>query len=246
MKKLGQHFLVDRRVLARIGDYASLAEEDRVLEIGPGTGNLTEVLSARAGTVFAIEVDPALASSLEGRFPNVVVIRGDALKVPLSDYDYNKIVSNLPYQISSKITFKLLERPFDLAVLMYQKEFAERMVASLGTKNYGRLTLNVSLRAEVEIVERVPRGAFRPMPQVESAIVRLRPRKKRIPVDEKVFDDLTRGLFSMRRKKVKRSLASMKVSSDVLSRIDPGLLERRPQELSLEEVVDLAKAISGN
>lgn len=246
MKKLGQHFLVDRRVLARIGDYASLAEEDRVLEIGPGTGNLTEVLSARAGTVFAIEVDPALASSLEGRFPNVVVIRGDALKVPLPDYDYNKIVSNLPYQISSKITFKLLEMPFDLAVLMYQKEFAERMVASLGTKNYGRLTLNVSLRAEVEIVERVPRGAFRPMPQVESAIVRLRPRKKRIPVDEKVFDDLTRGLFSMRRKKVKRSLAAMKVSSDVLSRIDPDLLERRPQELSLEEVVDLAKAISGN
>jgi len=242
MKKLGQHFLVDRRVLARIGDYASLAEEDRVLEIGPGTGNLTEVLSARAGTVFAIEVDPALASSLEGRFPNVVVIRGDALKVPLPDY--NKIVSNLPYQISSKITFRLLERPFDLAVLMYQKEFAERMVASLGTKDYSRLTLNVSLRAEVEILERVPRGAFRPMPQVESAIVRLRPREKRIDVDYRVFDDLTRGLFSMRRKKVKRSLAAMKVSSDVLSRIDPDLLERRPQELSLEDAVDLAKAIS--
>lgn len=242
MKKLGQHFLVDRRVLARIGDYASLAEEDRVLEIGPGTGNLTKVLSARAGTVFAIEVDPALASSLEGRFQNVVVIRGDALKVPLPDY--NKIISNLPYQISSKITFRLLERPFDLAVLMYQKEFAERMVASLGTKDYGRLTLNVSLRAEVEIVERVPRGAFRPMPQVESAIVRLRPREKRIDVDYRVFDDLTRGLFSMRRKKVKRSLAAMKVSSDVLSRIEPDLLERRPQELSLEAVVDLAKAVS--
>ncbi len=243
MKKLGQHFLVDRRVLVRIGDYASLAEEDRVLEIGPGTGNLTEVLSARAGTVFAIEVDPALASSLEGRFNNVEVIRGDALRVPLPDY--NKIVSNLPYQISSKITFRLLERPFDLAVLMYQREFAERMVASSGTKDYGRLTLNVALRAEAEILERVPRGAFRPMPQVESAIVRLRPRENRLPVDYRVFDDLTRGLFSMRRKKVKKSLAAMKVSSDVLSRIDPDLIERRPQELSLEDVVNLAKAISG-
>jgi 16S rRNA (adenine1518-N6/adenine1519-N6)-dimethyltransferase len=243
LKKLGQHFLVDRRVLARIGDYASLVEEDRVLEIGPGTGNLTQILSERAGTVFAIEVDPALASSLEGRFPNVVVIRSDALKVQLPDY--NKIVSNLPYQISSKITFRLLERPFDLAVLMYQREFAERMVASLGTKDYGRLTLNVSLRAEAEILERVPRGAFRPMPQVESAIVRLRPRENPIPVDERLFDDLTRGLFSMRRKKVKRSLAAMNVSSDVLSRIDPDLLERRPQELSLEDVVDLARAISG-
>jgi len=244
LKKLGQHFLVDRRVLARIGDYASLSEEDRVLEIGPGTGNLTEVLSTRVGTVFAIEVDPNLASSLEGRFPNVQVIRGDALKVPLPDY--NKIVSNLPYQISSKITFRLLERPFDLAVLMYQREFAERMVARPGTKEYGRLTLNVALRAEAEILERVPRGAFRPMPAVESAIVRLRPRESRIPVDERAFDDLTRTLFSMRRKKVKRSLAAMRISPAVLSRIDPDLLEKRPQELSLEEVVDLARASSGN
>jgi 16S rRNA (adenine1518-N6/adenine1519-N6)-dimethyltransferase len=244
LKKLGQHFLVDRRVLDRIGDYASLSEEDRVLEIGPGTGNLTRVLSERAGTVFAIEVDPALASSLEGRFSNVSVLRGDALKVPLPDY--NKIVSNLPYQISSKITFRLLERPFDLAVLMYQREFAERMVARPGTKEFGRLTLNVALRAEAEILEFVPRGAFRPMPAVESAIVRLRPRESRIPVDERVFDDLTRTLFSMRRKKVKRSLAAMRISPAVLSRIDPDLLEKRPQELSLEEVVDLARAASEN
>ncbi len=244
MKKLGQHFLVDRRVLSRIGDYASLDLGDRVLEIGPGTGNLTEVLSARAGTVFAIEVDPSLASSLEGRFDNVVVLRGDALRVSLPDY--NKIVSNLPYQISSKITFRLLERPFDLAVLMYQREFAERMVAKPGTKEYGRLTINVSLRAEAEILERVPRGAFRPMPQVESAIVRLRPRDERIAVDERIFDDLTRTIFSMRRKKVKRSLAAMKVSSEALSRIDPELLEKRPQDLSLEEVVDMAEAISAS
>lgn len=242
MKKLGQHFLIDRRVLARICDYASLDRNDRVLEIGPGTGNLTRVLSERAGTVFAIEVDPNLAASLEGRFENVSVLRGDALRVPLPDY--NKIVSNLPYQISSKITFRLLERPFDLAVLMYQREFAERMVAMPGTKEYGRLTLNVALRVEAEILERVPRGAFRPIPQVESAIVRLRPRDERIPVDERVFDDLTRGLFSMRRKKVKRSLAVLGVPSDALSRIDPHLLERRPQELSLEEVVDMARAVS--
>jgi len=242
MKKLGQHFLVDQRVLSRIGDYASLDRDDRVLEIGPGTGNLTRVLSERAGKVYAIEVDPALAASLEGRFKNVSVLRGDALRVPLPDY--NKIVSNLPYQISSKITFRLLENPFDLAVLMYQREFAERMVAFPGTKEYGRLTLNASLRAEAEILEFVPRGAFRPMPAVGSAIVRLRPRESRIPVDERAFDDLTRTLFSMRRKKVKRSLAAMKVPSDILSRIDPDLLDKRPQELSLEEVVTLARSIS--
>jgi 16S rRNA (adenine1518-N6/adenine1519-N6)-dimethyltransferase len=244
LKKLGQHFLVDWRVLARIGDYASLSEEDRVLEIGPGTGNLTRVLSEQTGTVFAIEVDPGLAASLEGRFSNVQVIRGDALKVPLPDY--NKIVSNLPYQISSKITFRLLERSFDLAVLMYQREFAERMVAKPETKEYGRLTLNVALRAEAEVLEFVPRGAFRPMPAVESAIVRLRPREERIPVDERAFDDLTRTLFSMRRKKVKRALAAMRISPAVLCRIDPDLLEKRPQELSLEDVIGLARVASGD
>lgn len=244
MKKLGQHFLVDWRVLARIGDYASLSEKDKVLEIGPGTGNLTRVLSERAGEVFAIEADPNLAASLKGRFKNVTVTKGDALRVPLPDY--NKVVSNLPYQISSKITFRLLERPFDLAVLMYQREFAERMVAMPGTKEYGRLTLNVSLRAEAEILEFVPRGAFRPMPAVESAIVRLRPREERIDVDRQVFDDLTRRLFSMRRKKVKKSLASLRIPPDVLSRIDPDLLERRPQELSLKDVVDLARAAPGD
>lgn len=243
MKKLGQHFLVDRRVLNRIGDYASLTDEDRVLEIGPGTGNLTAVLSARAGTVYAIEVDPTLAASLKGRFANVVVTRGDALRVPLPEY--NKVVSNLPYQISSKITFRLLKRPFDLAVLMYQREFAERMVASPGTREYGRLTLNVSFRAEAEILEFVPRGAFRPMPQVESAIVRLRPRKAPLTADEKAFDDLTRGLFAHRRKKVKRSLAAMRISSEAILRIDADLMDRRPQELTLEEVVGIARSISG-
>jgi 16S rRNA (adenine1518-N6/adenine1519-N6)-dimethyltransferase len=243
LKKLGQHFLIDRRVLSRIGDYASLSRSDAVLEVGPGTGNLTRVLSERAGSVYAIEVDPALASSLEGRFENVSIIRGDALRVPLPEY--NKIVSNLPYQISSKITFRLLARPFDLAVLMYQREFAERMVAPPGRREHGRLALNVAFWAEAEVLETVPRGAFSPRPQVESAIVRLRPRKTPAPVDWGGFEALTRGLFSMRRKKIKRALAAMKVPPHALSRIAPARLERRPEELSLEEVVDMAEAISG-
>jgi 16S rRNA (adenine1518-N6/adenine1519-N6)-dimethyltransferase len=242
MKKRGQHFLVDRRVLERIADYAELSRKDRVLEIGSGTGNLTEVLSARAGRVVAIEVDPRLAADLDGRYPNVEVIRGDALRVPLPEYD--KIVSNLPYQISSKMTFRLLERPFDLAVLMYQREFAQRMTALPGTKDYGRLTLNVSLRAQVEILERVPKGAFRPPPKVESAIVKLRPREDKPQVDEAVFEDLTRNLFTRRRKKVKKSLGMMGVSSDIISSISPSLLEKRPQELSLEDVVLLSNLIS--
>jgi len=242
MKKRGQHFLIDVRVLKRIGDYACLDKQDRVLEVGPGTGNLTSVLSKRAGHVTAIEVDPRLASDLLGRFPNVEVVSGDALRVPLPDY--NKVVSNLPYQISSKITFRLLKRPFKLAVLMYQWEFAKRMVATPGTKDYGRLTLNVALRAEAEILERVPRGAFRPSPMVQSAIVRLTPRKELLFADEKVFDNLTLSLFNQRRKKVKKGLAMMKASPDAISRMDPALLEKRPQDLTIDDVIMLAQAIS--
>jgi 16S rRNA (adenine1518-N6/adenine1519-N6)-dimethyltransferase len=141
MRRIGQNFLVDRDVLSRIADYAELNPADSILEIGAGTGNLTEVLSRRAGRVYAVEVDGGLAMGLKGRFANVKVIEGDALKVELPDY--NKVVSNLPYQISSKITYRLLSKPFDLAVLMYQREFAKRLIAAPGTAGYGRLSMVV-------------------------------------------------------------------------------------------------------
>ena len=157
-----------------------------------------------------------------------------------------KVVSNLPYQISSKMTFRILKREFEVAVLMYQREFAQRLVAPPGSKDYGRLALNVGLRAEAEILERVPRTAFWPRPMVESAIVRLRPREDRPEVDERIFVDLTRGLFSQRRKKVKKSLAAMGISSETISRMESDLLDKRPENLTPEEVVSLAEAISCN
>ena len=175
--KLGQHFLLDRSVIERIVSFAGIKSDDRVLEIGPGTGILTEALAARAGIVYAVEVDPDLAGALCGRAPNVQVINADALKVELPDY--NKIVSNLPYQISSKITYRLLSRPFELAVLMFQKEFALRMMARPGSKEYGRLGMVAGFFCQIEILESVPRTAFRPVPEVESSIVRLRPRTQR-------------------------------------------------------------------
>ncbi|OYV07822.1 MAG: 16S rRNA (adenine1518-N6/adenine1519-N6)-dimethyltransferase [Methanosaeta sp. ASP1-2] len=120
--KLGQHFLMDRAVIERITGYAYLQPQDCVLEIGPGTGNLTDVLADRADLVYAVEIDPDLAAQLYYRFSNVRVINGDALKIELPRC--NKIVSNLPYQISSAITYRLLSRPFETAVLMYQWELA--------------------------------------------------------------------------------------------------------------------------
>jgi len=240
MRRKGQHFLVDGKIIEFIVDGAELEREDVVLEIGPGTGNLTEALSARAGQVYAVEVDPALAGDLEGRFSNVEVIRGDALRLDLPEY--NKVVSNLPYQISSKITLRLLQRPFDLAVLMYQREFVKRLIALPGSKAYGRLAVNAAYYSLVEVLCTVPRTAFQPRPNVDSAIVRLRPNLKRPPVDSRIFEELTRTLFTMRRKKCGKVLAAMAPgAADV---VDQAVLEKRPEELTLDEVVVLASALS--
>ncbi len=244
MRRKGQHFLFDRDAIERIANYAELKPDDRVLEIGPGTGNLTEALAARAASVFAIEVDPRLAADLEGRFSNVSVINDDALFVELPDY--NKIVSNLPYQISSKITYRLLCRPFDLAVLMFQREFARRMTATAGSEEYGRLGMVVGFFCHAEILETVPRSAFRPVPEVNSAIVRLRPRRERPLVDARIFMRLVSGLFAHRRKKVKKALAAMGVSKESMAGLDARLLEKRPEELAPDEAAGLAReAFSG-
>jgi 16S rRNA (adenine1518-N6/adenine1519-N6)-dimethyltransferase len=127
---------------------------------------------------------------------------------------------------------------------MYQREFAQRMIASPGGKDYGRLTLNVNLRARVEMMETVPRSAFRPSPQVESAVIRLRSREDKPQVNEGLFESLTRGLFNQRRKKVKTGLKKVGIPSEFISRIDNNLLERRPQELSLDDFVTLTNVIS--
>lgn len=242
MRRQGQHFLIDRTILGRIARYAELKASDIVLEIGPGTGFLTEFLASKAGQVYAIEVDPDLAAGLKGRFPNVEIVRGDALNIDLPAY--NKIISNLPYQISTKITLRLLPRHFDLAVLMYQKEFAMKMVAGPGAPDYGRLSVITAHYASAEIVEYVPRTAFMPEPHVDSAIVRLRPRHNCMGVDDDFFMRLVTTLFGNRRKKTKHALAAAGISKEIQSRLDPSLLEVRPEKLSIGDIECLAREIS--
>ncbi|VVB70595.1 putative ribosomal RNA small subunit methyltransferase A [uncultured archaeon] len=244
----GQHFLADSGILERIASYAELGPDDRILEIGPGPGNLTKVLAEHAGTVYAVEVDPLLAAGLTGKFPNVTVTNADALTVELPDY--NKVVSNLPYQISSKITYRLLSRPrpFELAVLMFQREFARRMLAAPGSEEYGRLAMVVGFFCQAKMLESIPRTAFRPMPEVNSAIVRLRPRLERPAVEPGVFMRLAEGLFRSRRKKVKKALAAMGAGREALAELNkcqPALLDRRPEELTPDEAAKLARALYG-
>ncbi|MCJ7443327.1 MAG: 16S rRNA (adenine(1518)-N(6)/adenine(1519)-N(6))-dimethyltransferase RsmA [Methanotrichaceae archaeon] len=242
MKRRGQNFLVDYAIIERIADYAYLNKRDIILEIGSGTGNLTKILAERAGFVYAIEVDPVLAEGFQNKFDNVKVIKNDALKIDFPDC--NKVVSNLPYQISSKIIYRLLTKPFEVAVLMCQLEFAQRMLANPGNAGYGRLSMIVGYFCIAEIVEIVSRSAFKPMPGVESSILRLKPRKDRLKVNELQFLNLVEKLFGNRRKKVKRSLLSLGASREMLEKIDSDLLERRPEELWPDEAANLACLIS--
>jgi 16S rRNA (adenine1518-N6/adenine1519-N6)-dimethyltransferase len=234
--------LIDQAILRKIAGYANLDLSDRVLEIGPGSGNLTQFLSEMAGKVYAVELDPSLAADLPGRWKNVEIICGDAMVVDLPDY--NKVVSNLPYQISTGIMRRLLFRPFDLLVLTVQREFAFRLIARPGTPKYGRMAMVAAHYAEIEVLEVIPRSAFDPQPNVSSVIVRLTPRRDRIPANDAIYDELTNVFFTMRRKKVKASLAAMGLKTQHLpttsDRFDKSLLEMRPEELSSEDAASIA------
>jgi len=207
-KRAGQHQVIDPTVLEQMVDYAELSRDDVVLEVGAGIGNLTLLLAARAGGVRAVERDRRLIKVLGERLrghSNVELLCGDALRIELPKF--NKVVANLPYGISSDITFRFLAHDFELAVLMYQQEFAERLVARPGSDDYGRLTVNTYYRANVELLKEVPPEAFFPQPKVTSAIVRLRPREPPFKVvDEHVFFNVVRALFQHRRQRVRNAL----------------------------------------
>lgn len=207
-KRAGQHQVVDSTLLKQMVDYAELSRDDVVLEIGAGIGNLTLLLAARAGRVIAVERDKKLTKVLEERLrgqSNVELLCGDALRIELPKF--NKVVANLPYGISSDITFKLLEHDFELAVLMYQREFAERLAAKPGSDDYSRLTVNAYYRASVELLGEVLPEAFFPQPKVTSAIVRLRPREHPFEVtDERMLTNVIRALFQHRRQRVRNAL----------------------------------------
>jgi len=246
--KQDQHFLIDERVLGRIIDYGKLTGDDTVLEIGAGYGNLTEKLAGRASRVIAIEADPELAASIH-RLENVEVIIGDALKIEFPFF--NKVISNLPYSISSPVTFKLLNYRFDFGILMYQYEFAKRMVALPNNKDYGRLSIAVQYHADVEILEVVPGGAFSAPPKVRSAIVKLMPRSPPYYVrDEDFFMKFIMAAFSQRRKKLRNaisnnaSLLGIRDIAGALKELPAELLDRRAETLSPRELAVLADALS--
>ncbi len=248
-KRLGQNFLLDDSVIRRAVAMAGLRAGEIVLEIGPGLGNLTEELLRTGAKVVAVEQDEGFVAFLKKRFGDRIgLVHADAVQAFLPPFD--KVVSNLPYQISSPIIFKLLDTGFDIAVLMLQREFAERMVAKPGTSDYGRLTVGVYYRADCEIVVNVPRSSFWPQPKVDSCVVRLVPKAPPFRLtNEAAFRDVTKAVFSHRRKKISNSLlVDPAVASLMTERVRGSVSElpyasQRPEELTPEQIGELANAI---
>jgi len=250
-KRLGQSFTIDQHIMRLMVEHAKLGRRDIVLEVGAGFGHLTEVLAEKAGEVLAVEVDPRLVEALRRKFQgfkNVRVVHGDFLKLDLHG-QYTKVASDPPYHVASKILFKLLEEKFDLGVLLFQEEFARRLVAEAGSREYSRLTVMTHMLTEVEPIERVPSSAFYPKPRTASMMVKLKPRKH--PpfkvADQRAFKETVRFMFSQKRRKVNTAVKLMikrGIIRDVvdLSKDIP-YLERRIFTLKPEEFEEISVAL---
>lgn len=248
-KRFGQHFLKDPGVIDAIISAIAAAENDVVVEIGPGRGAITRSLASRCGTLHAIELDRDLVARLRRDFEsrtNVTIHSADALAFDYATLGESlRIVGNLPYNISTPLLFQLLnqrERIVDMH-FMLQKEVVDRMAAAPGSKTYGRLGIMLGCRFQIDALFDVDRLAFDPPPEVTSAVVRLAP----LPAgtydiqDDAILSKLVATAFSQRRKTIRNSLRSMVDESELRSvGIDPGL---RPEAISIAEYVRLANTL---
>ncbi|MFB3887483.1 MAG: 16S rRNA (adenine(1518)-N(6)/adenine(1519)-N(6))-dimethyltransferase RsmA [Thermodesulfobacteriota bacterium] len=258
-KRWGQHFLVDRNILDKMIRMARVNEDDAVLEIGPGPGEMTLGLARRVKKVIAVEIDPNLTGILKKKvmdYSNVEVVKGDILRLDLQrllrrEKDPVKVVANLPYQISTPLLFRFIEsrQLFSDLTLMIQKEVGERLVASPGGKEYGPLSIFVQMVSNLSILFRVKPTAFFPPPKVESVVIHVTWKEKPMVEtrDEEWFRKIVKGCFSYRRKTLINALkhSEIPLPPDADARIekigiDP---QTRPETLSIQEFARLADAL---
>ncbi len=254
-KSLGQHFLSDPRILDRIADAVTLAPDDTVVEIGPGRGSLTQALLQRAGRVVAIEIDPRLVALLRERYAHesrLTIIEGDVLETNLGEAAGGAyaLAGNVPYYITTPILFQALRQPrARRSVLLVQREVAARMAAPAGADDYGALSVNVQAIAHVELLFRIPAGAFTPPPRVDSAVVRVTPRADPVVAAgiEERFRTFVQAAFALRRKQMRRVVRTIAERSAADAEatltscaIDP---EARPETLRADQFYALGRAL---
>jgi 16S rRNA (adenine1518-N6/adenine1519-N6)-dimethyltransferase len=256
-RALGQHFLRDQATARAIVALVAPTERDLVVEIGPGDGALTGLLAGRAGRVIALEIDRALGAALRARLPAVEVLDADARSwdyagLTAPDGGRVLILGNLPYSVGKPILMSLIEARGAIheMALMLQLEVAERVAAPPGGKTYGSLSIFTQLHCDVRVAFRVPPGAFRPPPKVDSAVLHLRVlREARVPLDDpRRFESVVRAAFAQRRKMLANALgAGLGLPLDVVRRaattagIDP---TRRAETLSLSEFAALTMRLA--
>ena len=256
-RALGQHFLRDGGIARAIVDLVAPTANDLVVEIGPGEGALTAELARRAGRLIALEVDPVLTARLRPRFPGVEIVDADA-----RTWDYGALVAppggrvlvvgNLPYSVGKPILMALVAArgAIDAMALMLQREVAERVAAAPGSRVYGSLSVLTQFYCDVVLALRVPPGAFRPPPKVESAVIRLGVlRSSRVAVaDERRFHVVVRAAFAQRRKTLANALSAglgrpadaLKAAAEAAG-IDPS---RRAETLTISEFAELTRQLS--
>jgi len=253
-KALGQHFLHDPNIIRKIIALADPRPKETAVEIGPGRGVLTRALRETGAEIFAIELDRHLYDELERElapFPSVHLIRADAMSFPYENLPAPfAVVANLPYAISTPILFRLLELRSRISrmVLMVQLEVARRIVARVGGKEYGPLSIGVQYFCEPRLEFVVPRGCFRPPPRVDSAVIRLeiRPAPVCAVKDQNFFFRTVRAGFAHRRKSLRNALKDSGFANDAVEKaldaasITPGNPQRRAETLSIEEFARLA------
>lgn len=246
--------MVEPSIPERMISYASLKKSDTVLDVGAGMGFLARLMAHKCRTLLAVEADEALANILREEvsgFDNVRVIEGSIFKVNIPTFD--KIVSTPPYNISSRLLLWLFDRSFKRAVLVLQKEFAERLSAAVGSEDYSWLTVFTCCHAEVELLDHVPKSSFYPQPEVDSVITRLIPGEKQFREggDGPEFKRLVQMLFTERNRKVGKAVLSYLRGVRGLTRTDAvkateylPYTDRRVRELAPEDFLVLANALS--
>ncbi|HYA77097.1 MAG TPA: 16S rRNA (adenine(1518)-N(6)/adenine(1519)-N(6))-dimethyltransferase RsmA [Verrucomicrobiae bacterium] len=254
-KLLGQNFMVEPSLYVKLCTYAGLDSSDVVLDAGAGFGFLSCFLVDKCKAVIAVERDPQIAKALREQVrsaSNVIVIEGDVLKAALPEF--SKVIAIPPYYLSSHLVTWLFDRRIDCAVMILQREFANRLTAPAGSEDYGWLTVLTYQHAEAELLDAVPKEMFYPQPEVDSVIVRLTPWiKSSFEIkDELFFKQMVKWLFTQRNKKVGKALAPFIKSTLKVSKQDAEKMvlclpfhDRRARELSPKDFGVLANAISG-
>ena len=248
-RRLGQHFLIDEKILDRMVRYGEVTRKDVVLDVGAGRGELTARLAERAGKVIAVELDQELAEEARRRlkdYDNVELLVGDILK--LKPTGFNKVVSNPPYNISTRLLEWLIGEDVERIVLTLQKEFASKLVAKPGSTKYLYISFLSNLLYESSVVEFIPRNLFRPMPKVDSAIVLMRRREGVRKLDEDV-KRFVKFLFTRRRQMLRRVLRDLvkeeKLAVDLTEVLGDELISKRVYQLTPSQLLSVSERFLG-